>query len=60
MGVLGSLLTGLVKGSWFFVNHGGADSFYAGVNKVSQAASATLRSAVEESKNKMKEQNESN
>ena len=49
MGLLGKVVKGVVKGSWFFVQHGGAESFYAGVDKLSQAASQALSSFEENS-----------
>ena len=60
MGLLGKALKGAVKGSLFFVQHGGAETFYAGINKVSQAASQTILSAAEKANQNTEEQNENN
>ena len=51
MGLLGKALLGAVKGSAFFLQHGGCESFYAGIDKLSQAASqAALKKAEEASR----------
>ena len=48
MGLLGKALLGAAKGTVFFLNHGGCDTFYAGVDKLSRAASSAVLNAAEE------------
>lgn len=50
---IGAALWGLVKGLFFIANHGaGLDTFRAGVNKISQAASQAVDSAIKNSNSK--------
>ena len=44
----------------FFVKHGGAETFYAAINKASQAASQAILSAAEKANQNMDEQSENN
>ena len=60
MGLLGKALKGSVKGFVFFVQHGGAETFYAAINKASQAASQAILSAAEKANQNTEEQNENN
>ena len=60
MGLLGKALKGAVKGSFFFAQHGGAETFYAAINKASQAASQAILSAAEKANQNTEEQNENN
>lgn len=50
---IGAALWGLVKGLFFITKHGaGIDTFRVGVNKISQAASQAIDSAIKNSNSK--------
>jgi len=49
LGILGKALWGAAKGSLFFVQHGGYETFQAGMNKLGTAINQTVEAKLNES-----------